>query len=670
MVNVKITTQKQREVSAAPLQALAQGSMFWQPDHVEASPWLDHLPWIFWLMETMQPRRCVTLGARPGSPHLAFCQGAMRIDPDAECLLVSEESEAREIAAVAERRYGGCHRLINASPGRAAKRMQADIDILALDLATNDEDVDIVLERWLRLMSAQGVVLLSGINGGDAWHINHELFASLQERYRSISFHHGDGLGVIVVGSMPAELVETLLARWKTPRAARAVRDVFARLGRGVADQALNEQHKAKLSYVQQRFEEVAQERNARSERVDELRQTLAIREQELARLSEENRLLDEKLADAHGGLKANNEELSGVRTMLAEKQSALDESSAQKAALESQITEKDANISARFKELALLTNQLEASNNQLEKSNTQLEASNTELQEARTRLEESRTQGAALEAMVAEKDANISTRFKELAVLTNMLEEADKKRSSLEQKAARLFDLNEEKKLDAKEFRRQFAKAETRDEQRKNQISELLESVNASEAAYGDAVARERDAVTNIGKLQEQLQKRVKELADRYEELGSLTAAMEAKEAELEALKPKHADTAGQANTSHAESKPAGKPSKRFGKKAEQRKLQNAIAEVEASQWFDARWYLEQYPDIASDSNFNRRPALHYVKFGGFEGRDPSPHFDSAGYLQTYPDVLSTGINPLVHFIRDGIKEERLPRPHDTHHS
>lgn len=660
MVDVKITTQKQREVSAVPLQALAQGSMFWQPDHVEASPWLDHLPWIFWLMETMQPRRCVTLGARLGSPHLAFCQGAMRIDPDTECLLVSDESEARDIAAAAERRYGGCHRLISASPVRAAKRMQAGIDILALDLATDDDNMDLVLERWLGLMSDQGIVLLSGINGGEALHINHELFASLQERYRSISFHHGDGLGVVMVGSAPAELVETLLARWKTPSAARAVRDVFARLGRGVADQALNDQHKAKLSYVQQRFEEVAQERNATSERADELRQTLTIREQELAKLIEENRLLDEKLADAHGELKANNEELADVRKALAETQSALNESNAQKMALEGQITEKDANISARFKELALLTNQLEESTAQLEQSNVQLK-------EIRKQLEESNAQKSALEAMVAEKDANISTRFKELAILTDMLEEADKKRASLEQKAARLFERNEEKKLEAKEFRRQLAKAETRDEQRKNQISELRESVNASEAAYGDATAREHEALVQVGKLQEQLQKRDKELADRYEELGSLTAAMEAKEAELDALKAKYADTTGQANTSRAELKPAGKPSKRLGKKAEQRKLQNAIAEIEASKWFDAQWYLQQYPDIASDSNFNRRPALHYVKFGGFEGRDPSPHFDSAAYLQTYPDVVSTGINPLVHFIRDGIKEERLPRPHDA---
>ncbi|WP_252107385.1 MULTISPECIES: hypothetical protein [unclassified Halomonas] len=588
----------------APLQSLAQGSMFWQPDHVEASPWLDHLPWVFWLMETMRPRRCVTLGARPGSPHLALCQAAMRIDPDTECLLVSDDSETRDIAAAAERRYGGCHRLISASPARAAKRMQSGIDILALDLAGDDENMDLVLERWLELMSDQGVVLLSGINGGDASPIHYELFVSLQERYRSLSFHHGDGLGVVVVGSTPPELIETLLARWKTPSAARAVRDVFARLGRGVADQAVSDQHKAKLSHVQQQFEDVVQERDATSERAEKLRQTLNLNEQALAKLSEENRLLDEKLADAHGELKANNDELASVRKTLAETQSTLEESNAR---------------------------------------------------------------NAALEAMVAEKDANISTRFNELAILTDMLEEADKKRDALEQKAARLFERNEEKKRDAKAFRRQLAKAETRDAQRKDEIHELRESVNASEAAYGDATAREHEALMQVSKLQDKLQERDQELADRFEELGDLTAAMEAREAELEALTLKLAEAAQPKSAEPSQPRPVGKSSKRLGKKAEQRKLQTAIAEVEASQWFDAQWYLQQYPDIASDDNFNRRPAFHYVKFGGFEGRNPSPHFDSAAYLQTYPDVVATGINPLVHYLRDGIREERLARPHDA---
>ncbi|WP_447893703.1 hypothetical protein [Vreelandella sp. GE22] len=551
--------RKTTAASMAPLQSLAQGSMFWQPDSVETSSWLHHLPWIFWLMETMQPKRCVTLGARPGSPHLAFCQATMRTDPDAECILVSDESSANDIAATAERRYGGCHRLVNTSPTRAARHMQPGIDIIALDLASNDENMDLILERWLGLMSAQGVVLLSGINGGEAQHANYELFVSLQERYRTISFHHGEGLGVVIVGEAPAALIETLLARWKTTSAARAVRDIFARLGRGIADQALNDQHKAKLSHAQQRLDEVFQERNAKSEELAQVR---------------------EKLAEAQGALEASNAEKT------------------------------------------------------------------------------------SLKALVTEKDASISTRFNELAVLTNMVEEADKKRETAERRAAQLHERNEEKKVEAKEFRRQLAKAEAKDEERKKQINDLRDSVDASEAAYGDAAARENKALSKIAKLEELLQSRDKELAARFEELGDLTAAMEEKEAQLEALKQEQLSASKVQEASSASPSSSPKKGTRSQRKRAQRKQQEEVAELEASQWFDGQWYLNQYPDIASETQYGQKPALHYLKFGGFEGRDPSPHFDSAGYLRAYPDIAATGINPLLHYIRSGIKEEREPRP------
>ncbi|WP_447529187.1 hypothetical protein [Vreelandella sp. TE19] len=572
--------RKTTAASMAPLQSLAQGSMFWQPDSVEISPWLQHLPWIFWLMETMQPKRCVTLGARPGSPHLAFCQATMRTDPDAECILVSDERSANDIATAAERRYGGCHRLVNTSPTRAARHMQPGIDIIALDLAANDENMDLILERWLGLISAQGVVLLSGINGGEAQHANYELFVSLQERYRTISFHHGEGLGVVIVGEAPAALIETLLARWKTTSAARAVRDIFARLGRGIADQALNDQNVAKLSDVQQRLDEVSQERNASSEQASRLSETLQAREQEFVTL---------------------NEELAQVCKTLAEAQSALEASNAEK---------------------------------------------------------------TALEVWVTEKDASISTRFNELAVLTNMVEEADKKRENAERRAAQLHERNEEKKVEAKEFRRQLAKAQVKDEERKEQISELRDSVDASEAAYGDAAARENKALSKIAKLEELLQSRDKELAARFEELGDLTAAMEKKEAQLEALKQEQLSASKAQEASNASPSSSLKKGTRSQRKRAQRKQQEEVAELEASQWFDGQWYLNQYPDIASETQYGQKPALHYLKFGGFEGRDPSPHFDSAGYLRAYPDIAATGINPLLHYLRSGIKEEREPRP------
>jgi O-antigen biosynthesis protein len=42
----------------------------------------------------------------------------------------------------------------------------------------------------------------------------------------------------------------------------------------------------------------------------------------------------------------------------------------------------------------------------------------------------------------------------------------------------------------------------------------------------------------------------------------------------------------------------------------------------------------------------------------GGFEGRDPGPNFDSSWYLSSNDEVKKAGINPLVHYLKYGIKE------------
>lgn len=75
------------------------------------------------------------------------------------------------------------------------------------------------------------------------------------------------------------------------------------------------------------------------------------------------------------------------------------------------------------------------------------------------------------------------------------------------------------------------------------------------------------------------------------------------------------------------------------------------------ASGLFDARWYLERYPDVARA----KHPALlHFMQHGASEGRSPSQDFDTEWYLSQNPDIR--GLNPLLHYVDFGLKEGRLP--------
>jgi SAM-dependent methyltransferase len=72
----------------------------------------------------------------------------------------------------------------------------------------------------------------------------------------------------------------------------------------------------------------------------------------------------------------------------------------------------------------------------------------------------------------------------------------------------------------------------------------------------------------------------------------------------------------------------------------------------IASSALFDADWYLEQYPDVAAAK---LDPALHYLRYGASEGRDPSARFSTRAYLDLYRDVAQSRINPLVHYVKDG---------------
>ncbi|WP_036253114.1 hypothetical protein [Methylobacter sp. BBA5.1] len=77
-------------------------------------------------------------------------------------------------------------------------------------------------------------------------------------------------------------------------------------------------------------------------------------------------------------------------------------------------------------------------------------------------------------------------------------------------------------------------------------------------------------------------------------------------------------------------------------------------------SEFFDEKWYLETYPDVAKK---RRDPVAHYLRHGAKEGRNPGPQFDTQWYLANYRDVAEKSANPLLHYIQFGQHEGRQPR-------
>ncbi|WP_374545635.1 class I SAM-dependent methyltransferase [Rhodoblastus sp.] len=77
----------------------------------------------------------------------------------------------------------------------------------------------------------------------------------------------------------------------------------------------------------------------------------------------------------------------------------------------------------------------------------------------------------------------------------------------------------------------------------------------------------------------------------------------------------------------------------------------------VRRSNFFDRRWYLAAYPQVAASG---MDPARHYALYGFREGCEPSPRFSGRQYLLNNPEVAEEGANPLVHYILCGESEGR----------
>ena len=77
----------------------------------------------------------------------------------------------------------------------------------------------------------------------------------------------------------------------------------------------------------------------------------------------------------------------------------------------------------------------------------------------------------------------------------------------------------------------------------------------------------------------------------------------------------------------------------------------------IRNSAFFDQNYYLGSNPDFKA-AKFDA--AVHYLQFGGQQGRDPGPRFSEAGYRVLSPDVAASSLSALEHYESHGRHEGR----------
>jgi len=84
-------------------------------------------------------------------------------------------------------------------------------------------------------------------------------------------------------------------------------------------------------------------------------------------------------------------------------------------------------------------------------------------------------------------------------------------------------------------------------------------------------------------------------------------------------------------------------------------------VRTIRESGQFSPEFYRDTYADL---EGYQGDLLLHFVRYGGYEGRSPNRFFDSKWYLNSNPVVGRKGINPLYHYLKTGSEEGLWPSP------
>lgn len=273
------------------------------PARVDSLARLGHIPFLFWIVDSLRPRTIVELGVDTGNSYFAFLQAACQLGLDVRCFGIDPwlgsggEELHRELCNYHEPLYGAFSTLLRSSYNPASSYFaDGTIDLLHIDGTRGCDAVSQDFKTWLPKMSSRGIVMFHDINvrAGEfgAW----QVWEDAKSRYPTFEFVHGNGLGIADVGiEPPSGVLKTLFDRTSRANPSR-VRTYFARLGISVHEHLVLHDANVRVASANLRVRvieaELAGEADARRRLEEVLRQAPASRDKYMQSLRQQMALV------------------------------------------------------------------------------------------------------------------------------------------------------------------------------------------------------------------------------------------------------------------------------------------------------------------------------------------------------------------------------------------
>lgn len=669
------------------IRPLAMRAMFMRPAYLAQSAWLEHVPFAFWLVEAHQPGVIVELGTHHGVSYFALCQAVERLGLATRCYAVDSwkgdahagfygEEVFEQVRAHNDAHYSGFSRLVRSSFDEALDHFSdGTIDLLHIDGLHTIEAVRHDFESWLPKLSERAVVMLHDSNVRERDFGVFRLVEQLRERYPCFEFVHGHGLAVLGVGVEQSAYLERLFAVSGHEAGRRAVQEMFARLGRATADayaaqarastgralevamsphkteresldQALDRANKAmkkrdaKMRKALARVESQAGQHAAERGRLDE-RATLLLELRDESR--REAARLSTRADQATAELKERTDALIALQATVQEHQRLLGEA-------RGEVTrERDAARAAR-EELGRYREMLATARADLAAKQEALNAVQAELEQAGTELEAaqhecSRTHGARRAAQADLERARRTT-----AAVESELE-------STRMEVARQGEMAEKAQFGLEAERRSRAKAEQALEKER---TEAADAAKRHREELAEQESRLRGAETDRDRFRAEAESATRSLEERVSELARLTRLLqetegrvEEREQQLDASRKETAARVEQREQQLDESRKetAARIEERDRQLDESRRARHATARLLGQAIVALGRYSPERPPRAATL---RRLGVRLKEAGVL---------DPDWYLECNRDVSEAGLDPVRHYLLDGVREGREPR-------
>lgn len=220
------------------------------PERLPISAWIEHLPFMFWMIDGLRPTSFVELGTHNGASYCAACEAVRALRIDCRCYAVDtwkgdehagfyDEEVINDLRAHHDPRYSSFSRLIRSTFDEAVAHFpDRSIDLLHIDGLHSYDAVRHDFDTWRPKLSENAIVMLHDTNVRERGFGVFRLWSEVAEGRPHFEFLHGHGLGVLAMGAPPSAALAALFETGGSDAGRQNVRDIFAYLGQALQQRA------------------------------------------------------------------------------------------------------------------------------------------------------------------------------------------------------------------------------------------------------------------------------------------------------------------------------------------------------------------------------------------------------------------------------------------------